>query len=80
MSSIEEVKTKESATETLGRLLKGEIKDEELKKLIKFQFEKRLQWGYKSSYQEQLYFNLEFIKCMHISHFPSNTTYLFSLF
>ncbi|RZC84718.1 hypothetical protein C5167_047498 [Papaver somniferum] len=64
MSSIEEVKTKESATETLGRLLKGEIKDEELKKLIKFQFEKRLQWGYKSSYQEQLYFNLEFIKSL----------------
>ncbi|KAI3948689.1 hypothetical protein MKW92_014347 [Papaver armeniacum] len=61
MGSIEEVK-KESAEETLGRLLKGEINDEELKKLIKFQFEKRLQWGYKSSYQEQLSFKLDFIK------------------
>ncbi|KAI3867335.1 hypothetical protein MKW98_001769 [Papaver atlanticum] len=63
MSSIQEVK-KESTEETLGRLLKGEIKDEELKKLIKFQFEKRLQWGYKSSHQEQLSFNLEFIKSL----------------
>ncbi|KAI3971100.1 hypothetical protein MKW92_018485, partial [Papaver armeniacum] len=61
MGSIEEMK-KESAEATLGRLLRGEIKDEELKKLIKFQFEKRLQWGYKSSHQEQLSFNLDFIK------------------
>ncbi|KAI3940849.1 hypothetical protein MKW92_001498 [Papaver armeniacum] len=64
MSSIEEVKIKESKEEILGRLLKGEIKDEELKKLIKFQFEKRLQWGYKSSHQEQLSFNLDFIKSL----------------
>ncbi|KAI3926716.1 hypothetical protein MKW92_045440 [Papaver armeniacum] len=63
MGSIDMVK-KESAGETLGRLLKGEIKDEELKKLIKFQFEKRLQWGYKSSHQEQLSFNLDFIKSL----------------
>ncbi|KAI3862136.1 hypothetical protein MKW92_020616 [Papaver armeniacum] len=63
MGSVEEVK-KESAKETLRRLLKGEIKDEELKKLIKFQFEKRLQWGYKSSHQEQLSFNLDFIKSL----------------
>nr|C3SBU4.1 RecName: Full=Probable (S)-tetrahydroprotoberberine N-methyltransferase 2; Short=PbTNMT2 [Papaver bracteatum]ACO90236.1 putative N-methyltransferase [Papaver bracteatum]ANY58199.1 TNMT2 [synthetic construct] len=63
MGSIEEVK-KESAEETLGRLLRGEINDEELKKLIKYQLEKRLQWGYKSSHQEQLSFNLDFINSL----------------
>nr|ANY58190.1 putative N-methyltransferase [synthetic construct] len=53
-----------AAEEILGRLLKGEIKDEELRKLIKFQFQKRLEWGYKSTHHQQLSFNLDFIKSL----------------
>ncbi|KAI3975408.1 hypothetical protein MKX01_004495 [Papaver californicum] len=48
----------------LERLMKGEIGDEELKKLITIRFEKILQWGYKPTLQEQLTSNLDFIKSL----------------
>ncbi|KAI3919445.1 hypothetical protein MKW98_030156 [Papaver atlanticum] len=64
MSSVDDQVKKVLAGETLGRLLKGEIKVEELKKLVKIQLDKRLQWGYKSSHQEQLSFNFNFIKSL----------------
>ncbi|RZC68320.1 hypothetical protein C5167_031577 [Papaver somniferum] len=48
----------------LERLVKGDIGDEELKKLIRIRFEKILQWGYKPTLQEQLTSNIDFIKSL----------------
>ncbi|KAI3975409.1 hypothetical protein MKX01_004496 [Papaver californicum] len=53
-----------SGEKILERLVKGEIGDEELKKLIRIRFEKILQWGYKPTLQEQLTSNLDFIKSL----------------
>ncbi|MCL7046582.1 hypothetical protein MKW94_001364 [Papaver nudicaule] len=55
---------KSTGEKILERLLKGEIGDEELKKLISLQFEKILKWGYKPTLQEQLTSNLDFIKSL----------------
>nr|C3SBS8.1 RecName: Full=(S)-tetrahydroprotoberberine N-methyltransferase; Short=EcTNMT [Eschscholzia californica]ACO90222.1 tetrahydroprotoberberine N-methyltransferase [Eschscholzia californica] len=51
-----------SAGEIMGRLMKGEIEDEELKKLIRHQWDRRIEWGYKPTHEKQLAFNLDFIK------------------
>ncbi|KAI3871793.1 hypothetical protein MKW92_037553 [Papaver armeniacum] len=55
---------KSSGEKILERLVKGEIGDEELKKLIRIQFEKILEWGYKPTLQDQLISNLDFIKSL----------------
>ncbi|KAF5191940.1 hypothetical protein FRX31_018473, partial [Thalictrum thalictroides] len=52
---------KESAAELLQRLDEGLVPDDELKELVKIQLEKRLQWGYKQTYEEQVAFHLDFI-------------------
>ncbi|KAI3956390.1 hypothetical protein MKW92_049435 [Papaver armeniacum] len=54
----------ENGGKILERLVKGEIGDEELKKLIKIRFEKILQWGYKPTLQDQLTSNIDFIKSL----------------
>ncbi|OVA08445.1 Mycolic acid cyclopropane synthase [Macleaya cordata] len=59
-----EGKKQVSAAEILERLVKGQIGDEELRRLITSQFERRLKWGYKPTHQEQFAFNLDFIKSL----------------
>ncbi|RZC81522.1 hypothetical protein C5167_044105 [Papaver somniferum] len=55
---------KSSGEKILERLAKGEIGDEELKKLIRIRLEKILEWGYKPTLQDQLTSNLDFIKSL----------------
>uniref|UniRef100_UPI004040CB63 Tetrahydroprotoberberine N-methyltransferase n=1 Tax=Glaucium flavum TaxID=56853 RepID=UPI004040CB63 len=64
MGSNEAQVKKESIGEIMGKLMQGEIGDEELSKRIKEIFGKRLQWGYKPTHQQQLAFNLDFIKSL----------------
>nr|ANY58193.1 putative N-methyltransferase [synthetic construct] len=52
------------AGEIMGRLMKGEIGDEELSKLVRHQWERRLQWGYKPTHEQQLACNFDFIKSL----------------
>ncbi|KAF9622561.1 hypothetical protein IFM89_032126 [Coptis chinensis] len=58
------VSNKVSAMQILDRLDKGLIPDEELRKLVLIQFKRRLKWGYKPTYAQQLEFNLNFIKSL----------------
>ncbi|KAI3913147.1 hypothetical protein MKW98_007163 [Papaver atlanticum] len=55
---------KSSGAKILERLVKGEIGDEELKELIRIRFEKRLQFGYKPTPQDQLASEMAFIKSL----------------
>ncbi|PIA64708.1 hypothetical protein AQUCO_00100282v1 [Aquilegia coerulea] len=65
MDSLElQSKKKESVVELLERLDGGLVPDDELKELVKIQLEKRLQWGYKPTYEEQVDFHLEFINSL----------------
>nr|ANY58191.1 putative N-methyltransferase [synthetic construct] len=48
----------------LERLGKREVSDEELKKQIRIIWEKRLQWGYRSTHEDQLKSNLDFVKSL----------------
>ncbi|KAI3853285.1 hypothetical protein MKW92_014518 [Papaver armeniacum] len=64
MDSKDDESTKSSAGKILDRLVKGEIGDEELRKLIRSKFEKILGWGYKPTLQQQLVSNLDFIKSL----------------
>ncbi|KAF9622558.1 hypothetical protein IFM89_032123 [Coptis chinensis] len=59
------VSNKVSAMQILDRLDKGLIPDEELRKLVLIQFKRRLKWGYKPTYAQQLEFNLNFITLYH---------------
>ncbi|XP_058085028.1 (S)-coclaurine N-methyltransferase-like isoform X2 [Magnolia sinica] len=45
---------KAAVEELLKRLEEGRVSDEELRRLIRIQLERRLKWGYKPTYEQQL--------------------------
>ncbi|KAJ8649897.1 hypothetical protein MRB53_002920 [Persea americana] len=52
---------KAKVAELLKRLEEGLVPDEEIRRLMRIQLERRLQWGYKPTYQQQLQQNLNLV-------------------
>lgn len=54
---------KASVVELQRRLDEGRVQDEELRQLMRAEIARRLQWGYKPTYDQQLAQLLSFAKC-----------------
>lgn len=68
---------KASLVELQRRLDEGSVPDEELRQLMRSEIARRLQWGYKPTYDQQLSQLLSFAKCeypikIHVQSNPSN--------
>lgn len=55
---------KEEVAELLRKLELGRVPDDEIKRLIKAELDRRIRWGYKPTYEQQTADVVNFAHCM----------------